>query len=111
MTCSPKTGLTMKMVLLESADLKPLRGGMTMEIKYDSKDQPYIEVGNIRISLIHKGTRDRDKNWTGTHVLRIQAYREDGGLFPGPEYPVDGCNDACELSAAINYLFAKEYKP
>lgn len=80
-----------------------------MKIQADGKGQPYIDVGNLRITLVHKDMRELGKDWAGSHVIRIQAYREDGGLYLGAEYPIpQGYKDVWALISAINNLIAEK---
>lgn len=69
-----------------------------MEIKRDGKGQPYIDVGNLRITF-------KAIVWSGGPGLSIRAYKEDDScLHMGAEIPLDSYKRACELIAAIGYL-------
>lgn len=65
------------------------------EILYDGSGHAYTRVDNIRITYVPARDRDEAKNWAGSDVLRIQAYKggDSEALFPGAEFPV-GSPDA-----------------
>jgi hypothetical protein len=82
-----------------------------MEIQTDSAGNEFVEVGNIRITLVLAEKRDTEKDWAGSPVLRIQAYRdsESKALFPGAEYPVRRLSDVSEMIEALLALTARAY--
>ncbi len=61
-----------------------------MEEKIDGSGNPYVDVGNSRITLV-------PETWAGQPGVRIQAYKEAGGLNPGPEIPLPAKRDAYDL--------------
>jgi hypothetical protein len=83
-----------------------------MIIELDGKGNPFITVGNLRITYVEGKKREEGKDWAGMSVLRIQAYKDDPNnacpLFMGPEYPVRDHKEACRLIAAISYLLAEK---
>jgi len=55
----------------------------------DSSGNLYAEVDNIRITYVQAARRADDKEWAGSDVMRIQAYKGEGKrLFPGAEFLV-----------------------
>jgi len=65
-----------------------------MEEKVDGSGNVYAQVVNIRITLV-------PETWAGQPGVRIQAYKEEGGLNPGPEIPLPTKKDAYDLIEAI----------
>jgi hypothetical protein len=63
------------------------------EMNTDGSGNSYIDVQNVRISLIER-TVDDERNWAGApHFLRFSAYTAEGhGVKPGPELPVSAEN-------------------
>lgn len=72
-----------------------------MQKHTDSSGQVYINVGlkrvTGRVTLIKAADR-AGNDWAGENTIRIQAYRESGGLQPGIEIPISSVLD---LIAAI----------
>ncbi len=66
-----------------------------MTIQRDSKNQPYVDVENLRITGVSNNTRDPDKQWGQSDMIRFQAYKGDGtkALHMGAEIPVQSAND------------------
>ena len=83
-----------------------------MKIELDGNGNPFITVGNLRITYVEGKKREKEKDWAGMSVLRIQAYKDDPeishALFIGPEYPVRTHKEACRLIAATSYLLAEK---
>lgn len=83
---------------------------MTLQVQSDGSGNSYIEVGNLRITLIHKAN-----GWAGpefSQYLRIQAYKDPARsreLHMGAEVPIAGLRDACHLNAAINHLLGEAF--
>ncbi len=48
-----------------------------VETSFDGRGHVYTNVGNIRITYVPAADRSDSKNWLGSDVLRIQAYRDD----------------------------------
>lgn len=65
----------------------------------DSKNNDYLEIGNIRVSLVRATNRTASKNWPGCDVIRIQAYRgnTNSALHKGAEFPVNSKNEIIDL--------------
>jgi hypothetical protein len=71
-----------------------------MEIKFDGKGQPYIDVENTRITF-------KQQVWSLGPGLSFRAYKgNDSGLHMGTEIPLESHKVACELITAIGYLVA-----
>jgi hypothetical protein len=58
-------------------------------------------IDNLRVTHVPANERDADKNWAGTDVIRVQAYRqspaESQRLHPGVEFPVPDALSFCRL--------------
>ena len=81
-----------------------------MDIHKDGAGNPYIDVANVRITLVSNQQRDAD--WTGgeyRHCIRIQAYRggESRSLHMGAEIPLNSQSDAFSFVAAFSYILAE----
>ena len=77
-------------------------------IQTDAENQPFVNVGNIRVTLVEK------EGWAGPDVhryLRIQGYRaEDGSqLFHGAELPLRSIESGYRLISAISFLLADRF--
>jgi len=63
-----------------------------MTMQTDGSGQPYMDVGNIRVTYISSQARDKSKNWPGQDVIRVTAYKTDPSvsqaLHRGAELPV-----------------------
>lgn len=82
---------------------------METEIKIDGKGNKYVEVGNLRISIIRSENRPSDKDWPGQDVLRIQAYRGEAKyLHMGSELPISKKDNLIDLISAIIHIY-KEF--
>lgn len=83
-----------------------------MQIQKDSSRNPYLEVGNVRITYVPRNQRQSAKDWAGSDVIRIQAYKEDPAvsksLFPGAEFPIESHKQVVELLSAVAYLISQE---
>lgn len=69
-----------------------------MESVTDSSGQTYFDVGNVRITCIAS-------TWSDEPGIRIQAYKPEGGLFPGAELPVPTKEIAFDFLRAIHSAF------
>lgn len=69
--------------------------GEFMMPQTDAPGHTYFDVENIRITCI-------PQTWNGQPGLRIQAYKSDGGLFPGAEIPVPNKEIGFDLLKAIS---------
>jgi hypothetical protein len=77
-------------------------------IQNDAELQPFVNVGNIRVTLVEK------QGWAGPlvhHYLRVQGYRgEDGSqLFHGAELPLRDPQAGYRLLSAIAHLIAEKF--
>jgi len=75
-------------------------------IEIDSAGNAYVDVANLRITLVLGHKRRDDKNWAGCDVLRFQAYADSTSkrIMPGPEYPIGKTSDALKLFEAVHTL-------
>ena len=73
----------------------------------DGKGHVYVDVENIRITYIPAIDRDPDKDWSGSDVFRIQAYRgpDDKSLFKGAELPISSPKTFAELISGLCTLY------
>ena len=57
----------------------------------DSAGNPYIDIDNVRITMVDKSNKPVSKDWAGSgKYLRVQAYTGKGNaLHRGAEFPLD----------------------
>src|SRR6266545_4091670 len=63
-----------------AAELHTLDGGATRgrsAMPQDGAGHEFLEVDNVRITYVPARDRSPGANWSGSDVLRIQAYRND----------------------------------
>lgn len=70
----------------------------------DQNQNRYENVAGLRITYVRAETRSPDAEWAGSDVIRIQRYKENGGLQRGAEMPVNADN-VIELTTAILTLY------
>jgi hypothetical protein len=79
-------------------------------IQTDAESQPFVNVGNIRVTLVKK------TGWAGPrvhHYLRVQGYRAEDGtqLFHGAELPLGDPQAGYRLLSAIAHLIGEKFCP
>jgi uncharacterized protein (DUF427 family) len=61
-------------------------------MKFDASRNAYIDLENIRITLVNKTDKPTQKDWAGSiKYLRVQAYRNPSkskALHRGAEFPL-----------------------
>ncbi|WP_167597978.1 hypothetical protein [Leeuwenhoekiella sp. ZYFB001] len=69
----------------------------------DSKGNIYTEIKNIRLTYVKSANRAPDKDWPGSDVIRIQAYRDgtSKSLHRGAEIPVDKKEDVIDIVSEL----------
>jgi hypothetical protein len=72
-------------------------------MKKDMKNHSYLEVGNIRVTYIPVSDRNANSDWSGSDVIRIQAYKNDKNksLHKGAELPIETPDIFIELISAL----------
>jgi hypothetical protein len=82
------------------------RGGVMVK---DKAGHPFEELGNIRVTYVSGEGRDKNANWAGSDVIRIQAYRESdsSSLHMGAEVPVKSPEDFVKLIEALCTVYAE----
>lgn len=78
-------------------------------MKTDRRGQQFVDVGEVRITLVVGKKRPPDADWAPGDVLRVQAYGRSKKtkkrvLRPGAEIPVGSPAQVLELIAAITEL-------
>ncbi len=70
----------------------------------DSSLNPYIDIENVRITMVDKSNKPSQKDWAGTmKYLRIQAYTGKGkSLHRGAELPVEDVGKILEFIGSIS---------
>jgi hypothetical protein len=71
---------------------------------HDNRGNAYEDLNNIRITYVRAETRNENSNWSGSDVIRIQAYKGEnrtGGLHRGAEMPVNGSGDLIDLAMRL----------
>lgn len=83
-----------------------------MAIQKDGSNHPFKKAGNIRVTFIPAKDRAPDKNWAGSDVLRIQAYKNDHdeSLHMGSELPISSPDTFVELIAALCDIYSEGRK-
>ena len=69
-------------------------------MEYDKKNgNPFVDVGNIRITYIDKKTRQPSSNWSDSDTIRFAAYKndKDSSLHKGAEIPVRTKDEIIDL--------------
>jgi hypothetical protein len=83
-----------------------------MQILKDGSGNSYVEISNLRITYVPRSQRQSAKDWAGSDVIRVQAYKDDPALskslFQGAEFPVESHKQVVELISAVAYLIAQE---
>jgi len=83
-----------------------------MQILKDGSGNSYVEISNLRITYVPRSQRQSAKDWAGSDVIRVQAYKDDPAvskaLFQGAEFPVESHKQVVELISAVAYLVAQE---
>jgi hypothetical protein len=75
-------------------------------LEKDKADHSYIEIENIRLTYIPVADRSQNKDWAGSDVMRIQAYKGDGkSLHMGAEIPISSPEVMIDLIAALCQLY------
>jgi len=75
-----------------------------VEFGEDGRGNRFFKIGDwTRVTLVQAKNRDRDKDWSGCDVLRIQSYlnQESDRVMPGAEFPLEAPED---LDALLNAL-------
>jgi hypothetical protein len=74
-----------------------------LNIHLDSRNQPYIDVGNLRITRVQN--RPEDKDWADEQIyIRVQAYRDPArseALHRGAEFPLPSPVEGRTLADAL----------
>jgi len=80
-----------------------------MKTQKDNKGHIYADVGNIRVTYIPARDRDASKEWAGSDVIRVQAYKShtDNSLHMGAEFPVLSPEDFGQFVAALCQVYAE----
>ena len=70
----------------------------------DNAGNPYIDVENVRITMVDKTNKTPDKDWAGSvKYLRVQAYRGSGrSLHMGAEFPLENIKDSLEFINSVS---------
>lgn len=79
----------------------------------DKNGNPYEDVGNIRVTIVDKSTRNPEKDWAGSDTLRFQAYKggESNALHLGAEIPLENNETIIEIIEALCKLYRYRQTP
>jgi hypothetical protein len=79
-------------------------------IEMDSANNFYVNVDNVRITLVKKENRKPESDWSGKDTIRIQAYRDGttGNLMQGAELPIGSTRDIFRFAMALFALVENE---
>ena len=80
-----------------------------MQTQRDNKGHIYGRVGNIRVTYIPAADREPEKDWPGSDVIRVQAYKDStsDSLHRGAEFPVPTPADFADFVAAVCQVYAE----
>jgi len=78
-----------------------------MALQEDGKGHIYAEVNNIRITYIPASDRAEATNWSGSDVIRVQAYKgaTDKSLHMGAELPIPSSQVFGQFVAALCQVY------
>ena len=75
----------------------------------DGSGHVFREVENLRVTYIPARDRSAAKDWAGSDVIRIQAYKDGEGvskaLHTGAEFPVGSREDLAKLANALHDVY------
>ena len=74
----------------------------------DSTGNQFENVSNVRLTYVSRGSRSAGMDWSAGDVLRIQAYKDNGGLYMGPEVDLRDPATILELIEALCRLYRGE---
>lgn len=81
---------------------------------HDAVKNPYVDLENIRITLVNKAAKPAQKDWKGTvKYLRIQAYKNKNkskALHRGAEFPLSDFKKILEFIESVTNA-GKNYEP
>ena len=81
-----------------------------MKTQKDGRGHIYADVENIRVTYIPAKDRDENKEWAGSDVIRVQAYRgapPDRSLHMGAEIPIPKPEIFGEFVGAICQVYTE----
>jgi hypothetical protein len=71
----------------------------------DQNGNTFFNLGNIRVTYIRAETRPQNANWSGSDVIRFNAYRNDtpsdNSLHRGAEMPINDLTDLSDLAMIL----------
>lgn len=80
-----------------------------MTIKNDHTGHQYTDVGNLRITYIPRQSRSKAKEWAGSDVIRISAYKRDPSvsqaLHRGAELPIADAKTFITLVSSLCAIY------
>jgi hypothetical protein len=80
-----------------------------MKTQKDSKGHIYADVETIRVTYIPAQDREGSKDWAGSDVIRVQAYKgpTDRSLHMGAEFPVSSPEVFGQFVGAICQVYTE----
>jgi hypothetical protein len=80
-----------------------------MKLEKDGKGRLYVDVENIRITYVPVASRDPGASWSGSDVIRVQAYKNntDKSLHMGAELPVNDPEMFSQLIAGLCQVYVQ----
>ena len=86
-------------------------------IQKDSRGNPFVEYNGRRMTFVPKGRHgDTSKDWSNSHVIRIQAHRYDKSgnelntLCPGAELHIHSFQDVGKIMGLLTELAAAGFQ-
>lgn len=70
----------------------------------DDSGNPFIDIDNVRITMVDKTNKPATKDWAGTiRYLRVQAYKGKGkALHMGAEFPLSDIKKILEFIDSVS---------
>jgi len=69
----------------------------------DSRGNDFLEIDNLRITLVRSANRNPNKDWPGQDVVRFQSKRNStsNSLHQGAEIPIPNDAKIVEIISAL----------
>lgn len=71
----------------------------------DEKGNQFERVSNVRVTYVSQRSRSGATDWSEGDVVRLQAYKANGGLHMGPELALESPDTILELVEALCRLY------
>jgi hypothetical protein len=74
----------------------------------DGSGQHYVDLPTVRVTFVPRASRSPQADWSGTDVIRVQAYKGPGdySLHMGAEVPIASAEDFADFVATLCSAYA-----